>query len=218
MTLLQQSRHAAQQLLWRLCARLGWLSLGCIGLGLGVLVYWQVQAHALQTQIHQMQAQLAAQPSPVSTSALMAQPTTKTSISETQANVLEAPAQAQHAEADLHKHLMSQLPPSTQLPRTLKQMAQLAIAQQLALNVGDYQWQAVASNASPVGLRAVEMRFVVHAPYVAIKRWVATVLNRFPLLALSSIEFKRNEITDPQLEATVVFTTYFKQAVDDASH
>lgn len=222
MTLLQQCRLLAVSLLWRCSARFGWVTLVCLCVGWATLAYWQWQQQTLQFQIAEMQVQLAEQvarggdhaSATVSTTSNGRSAPSSRSISSTDNQTAEV---SLLTETERRQRFMAQLPVSSQLPVTLKQMAQLAVAQQLALNVGDYQWQEVPSGGDTFGLRTVEMRFVVHAPYGSIKRWVVEVLNRYPLVALSSMEFKRNEISEPQLEATLVFTAYFKQAVNHAS-
>ncbi len=120
----------------------------------------------------------------------------------------KTPPTPKPAEVD-HASLLAawqRLPVATDLPKRMRQIAHLAQRQQIALNIGDYQWQAMGNSDGRYPLHQFDMRLTLQTDYPHCKRFIASVLERVPDIALTSFELRKNETTQATIEATVTFT------------
>ncbi len=131
------------------------------------------------------------------------------------ATVVENTAQAESQPATISA-LWEQLPTSAELSPRMLEVAALAQKHHIPLNVGDYQWQVhqAAGNAKQdTGLENIEqfdMRFAVQTDYVTCRRFIVEVLRRYPTMALTGLELRKNETAQPTIEATLTFSMFIR--------
>lgn len=186
----------------RRCAwYVGWLPMLLV-LALLVCLGFVLQQHAEQkvqiTQLEQVIRQLEQQPieRKVNLVPALAKPT---------------PAQqgAQHATENLAS-VWQQLPVFADLTPRMLQIAALAQKYQIALNVGDYQWQMHAANAAEQAVQQYDMRFTIQTDYATCRQFIVEVLRQTPYIALTELELRKNETAQPVLEATLTFSIFIR--------
>lgn len=105
--------------------------------------------------------------------------------------------------------MLAHMPAVTELSSRMLQIAALAHKHHIPLNVGDYQWQPVTTyNASHV--QQFDMRFMIQTDYLTCRRFIAEVLQRYPTMALSSLELRKNETVQSTIEATLTFSVLMR--------
>ncbi len=103
--------------------------------------------------------------------------------------------------------------PSAQaIPDTLSQLNQLAAAQQLLLNSGDYKLNKVRAKntASARALTQYEMVLPVEGSYNNIRTFIAGILTTIPSVAISDIQIKRESTLSPKVEARLVLIFFVR--------
>jgi len=97
------------------------------------------------------------------------------------------------------------------LPAVLETMNQLAAKQGIVLNSGDYKLDKLKkSNSMPKTLTKYQISFPVLGDYKKIRRFTANVLNKLPGVALTDMQVKRENTTDQQVEASLVYVLFVK--------
>jgi hypothetical protein len=86
----------------------------------------------------------------------------------------------------------------------LRRLHDLAAQQGIALNQASY-----ATVAEPdLGLVRYQVTLPVQATYPQVRRFVASLLNEIPVLALESVTFERKEPTAPVVDAQLKLTLF----------
>jgi hypothetical protein len=113
--------------------------------------------------------------------------------------------------------LWQQLPASSELSPRMLQVAALAQKHHILLNVGDYQWQARQAANTPQPIQQFDMRFTIQSDYVTCRRFISEVLRRYPTMALTGLELRKNETLQPVIEATLTFSIFIRGGAEHAS-
>ncbi|MFA6063362.1 MAG: hypothetical protein WC736_12290 [Gallionella sp.] len=93
-------------------------------------------------------------------------------------------------------------------PEWLGKMAVIAEKTGLKLNEGEYK-----TTRDKVGrLMHFQITLPVSGQYPQIREFVAEVPVQIPVIALESVEFERKTVSDPAVEAKIVFRLYLEQA------
>lgn len=190
------------QLLWlarRLSSVVGWWALAllvvCLLAGVNLArktAEYQQQALYLTTELRQLSRQS------VTGATVPAAQTMPTAQMDTQ----------QREAAELAA-MLAHMPALTELSSRMLQIAALAHKHHIPLNVGDYQWQPVTTyQASHV--QQFDMRFMIQTDYQTCRRFIAEVLQRYPTMALSGLELRKNETVQPTIEATLTFSVLMR--------
>lgn len=113
--------------------------------------------------------------------------------------------------------LWQQLPASSELSPRMLQVAALAQKYHIPLNVGDYQWQAHQAAVGPQPIQQFDMRFTIQSDYVTCRRFISEVLRRYPTMALTGLELRKNETLQPLIETTLTFSMFIRGGGDHAT-
>jgi hypothetical protein len=98
-------------------------------------------------------------------------------------------------------------PRQGQLTDTVAKVFHAASSQGIALQHGEYR----VAEDRPGELRRFQMVLPVKAEYPRIRRFLASVAAEVPTAALEHIQFERQKIADPQVEATIKLAVYLEQ-------
>ena len=98
-------------------------------------------------------------------------------------------------------------PQQNQLTDTVGKIFEIAKAQGLALPQGEYR----VADEQAGKLRRFQMLFPVKAEYPSIRRFLASLATDVPAAVLEHIQFERQKIGDPQVEATIKLALYVEQ-------
>jgi hypothetical protein len=187
-------------LLWlvRRCSwYLGWIPMLVSGMLLLIWAELLQQQAAQETQINMLQSdirQLAIRP---------VKPTQKeTVVIEKVQTVTPEPVQL--------SSLWQQLPAFSDLSPRMIQIANLAQKRQILLNVGDYQWQAHQVKDASHDIQQFDMRFTIQADYITCRQFILDVLRKYPSMALTGLELRKNETVQPTIEATLTFSVFIR--------
>lgn len=90
-------------------------------------------------------------------------------------------------------------PPSTQLSAQMRKVYQAAQAQAVALEQGEYR----ASRDSVGRLVRYQISLPMKGSYTQVRKFVSAVLVEVPQLSLESIQFERQAVGDPKVQARV---------------
>jgi hypothetical protein len=112
--------------------------------------------------------------------------------------------------------LWQQLPAFADLSPRMMHIASLAQKRQIALNVGDYQWQAHQATSAPQtssatqDIQQFDMRFTIQADYATCRQFMMDVLKQYPSMALTGLELRKNETVQPVVDATLTFSVFIR--------
>lgn len=115
-------------------------------------------------------------------------------------------AKPQQTEAELVSRFYAQFPKGTTLPDWLKVIDKAAHDEKLALDLGDYKLTTEKKGR----VTRYEIQLPVVGDYAQIRRFIASVLKKIPVAALSDITLKRETSEAPKLEANVEFVLFLK--------
>lgn len=96
-------------------------------------------------------------------------------------------------------------PPLEKLPDQLERVYGFARAANLELLQGEYRLETPRA-----GMSAYRIALPVRGSYAQIRQFVGTTLKDMPTASLDAVRFERKRIGDPQLEAQVRMTVYFR--------
>lgn len=113
--------------------------------------------------------------------------------------------------------LWQQLPASSELSPRMLQVAALAQKHHIPLNVGDYQWQAHQAAVGPQPIQQFDMRFTIQSDYITCRRFISEVLRRYPTMALTGLELRKNETVQPVIETTLTFSMFIRGGREHAT-
>ncbi|KQT41837.1 MULTISPECIES: hypothetical protein [unclassified Methylophilus] len=113
--------------------------------------------------------------------------------------------------------LWQQLPASSELSPRMLQVAALAQKHHIPLNVGDYQWQAHQAAVGPQLIQQFDMRFTIQSDYITCRRFISEVLRRYPTMALTGLELRKNETVQPVIETTLTFSMFIRGGHEHAT-
>jgi Tfp pilus assembly protein PilO len=140
----------------------------------------------------------------------------ETKIAEKEASspsseVIETPV-AQNNTLQTMTEFYQTFPSAPAIPDTLSQLNQLAAAQQLLLNSGDYKLnKVVAKNTTSIRtLTQYEMVLPIEGSYHNIRAFIAGILSTLPSVAISDIQIKRESTLSPQVEARLVLIFFVR--------
>jgi len=194
-------------LLWvlRRCAwTLGWIPMLISGMLLLIWAGLLQQQAAQETQINMLQSdirQLAIKP--------VEQAPQETVVIEKEQTVTPEPVQL--------SMLWQQLPAFSDLSPRMMQIANLAQKRQILLNVGDYQWQAHQVKDASHDIQQFDMRFTIQADYITCRQFILDVLRKYPSMALTGLELRKNETVQPTIDATLTFSVFIRGGQSHAS-
>lgn len=194
-------------LLWvlRRCAwTLGWIPMLISGILLLIWAGLLQQQAAQETQINMLQSdirQLAIKP--------VEQAPQDTVVIEKEQTVTPEPVQL--------SMLWQQLPAFSDLSPRMMQIANLAQKRQILLNVGDYQWQAHQVKDASHDIQQFDMRFTIQADYITCRQFILDVLRKYPSMALTGLELRKNETVQPTIDATLTFSVFIRGGQSHAS-
>jgi hypothetical protein len=195
---------APMTLVWllRRCAwYLGWLPMG---LSVLLLALWGVLSQQQSTQVAQLDAlkkeihQLAASP---------LRPAQAMPMATVAALAPQQPLPAQPVQLAT---LWQQLPVFADLSPRMITIARMAQKRQIALNVGDYQWQAHQASNTTQAIQQFDMRFTIQADYATCRQFMLDVLKQYPSMALTGLELRKNETVQPVVDATLTFSVFIR--------
>jgi len=112
--------------------------------------------------------------------------------------------------------LWQQLPAFADLSPRMMHIASLAQKRQIALNVGDYQWQAhqatsaTQARSATQNIQQFDMRFTIQADYATCRQFMMDVLKQYPSMALTGLELRKNETVQPVIDATLTFSVFIR--------
>ena len=113
--------------------------------------------------------------------------------------------------------LWERLPATSELSPRMLEIAALAQKHQIPLNVGDYQWQAHQNATGPQQIQQFDMRFTIQADYATCRKFMIDVLQRYPTMALTGLELRKNDTLQPVVEATLTFSMFIRGGQTHAS-
>ena len=97
-------------------------------------------------------------------------------------------------------------PEATEIPAVLGILVKLAERHGLSLEQGQYRL-----SAEPAGpLMRYQIKLPIRGPYARLRLMVEEVMHDVPAIALDSIQFKREAIDTPSLDAEVEFSLYVR--------
>ncbi|WP_029146943.1 hypothetical protein [Methylophilus sp. 5] len=106
--------------------------------------------------------------------------------------------------------LWQQLPVFADLSPRMITIASMAQKRQIALNVGDYQWQAHQASDMTHDIQQFDMRFTIQADYATCRQFMLDVLRQYPSMALTGLELRKNETVQPVIDATLTFSVFIR--------
>ncbi len=128
----------------------------------------------------------------------------------------------------------SRFPTLEALPKILNELNNIAVNQGIAIDIGDYKYDAVKSlhtvnqrssnqppasknalnqnSGTPRDLSKYEIIFPITGKYSQIRAFIAESLQKFPEIALLELQIVRNESTSVQVEANLSLAIYVKGA------
>ena len=188
---------------------LGWLPMV---LSVALLLMWGLLSHQQSSQVTQIGAlekdirQLAAQ-------RLVAAPVVAEKNSAKPDSAVKAPSLPD--DPVQLAVLWQQLPAFGDLSPRMMHIASLAQKRQIALNVGDYQWQAHQGQANQANtathdIQQFDMRFTIQADYATCRQFILDVLRQYPSMALTGLELRKNETVQPVVDATLTFSVFIR--------
>lgn len=90
----------------------------------------------------------------------------------------------------------------------LGKLVALAAKRGLSLNDGEYK-----ATRDKVGkLLRYQMTFPVNGPYPQIRNFLTDLPDTLPVVALENVQFERQKVTDPNVEAKIKLVLYLEQA------
>lgn len=98
------------------------------------------------------------------------------------------------------------MPPKAEGKTAMTRFYQAAEKQQITLYQGEYR--LLPQKYTKVS--AYEIALPVRASYVQLRRFINQALTDIPSLALVDVDFKRQKIDDPMLDAQLKFTLYLR--------
>jgi len=191
-------------LVWQLrrCAwYLGWVPML---LSVALLIMWGVLSQQQAKQVAQLDAleievrQLAAR----SVRPEQAAPVVLTQVVARDHAIPDQPVQL--------ATLWQQLPVFADLSPRMITIARMAQKRQIALNVGDYQWQAHQASNATQDIQQFDMRFTIQADYATCRQFMLDVLKQYPSMALTGLELRKNETVQPVIDATLTFSVFIR--------
>lgn len=99
------------------------------------------------------------------------------------------------------------LPGPTSLPDWLEKIFAVAGSQGIALDEGDYK---VIPDAAGKMVR-VQITFPVKSNYPQIRKFIAQLKAEIPVVALEHIQFQRQKVADPNVEAEIRLVLFMEQ-------
>ncbi|HEY8069140.1 MAG TPA: hypothetical protein VIF38_09640 [Burkholderiales bacterium] len=97
-----------------------------------------------------------------------------------------------------------------QLPDALEHLYALARGSGVELRRADYQLE---DRGGP--LAAYRVTLPLRAPYPRIREFIGTALQSMPILALDALRFERKKTDDPEVDAQLRLTMYFRRSTEE---
>jgi len=98
-------------------------------------------------------------------------------------------------------------PPVEKLPDELERLYGLARAAKLELLQGEYRLEKPLA-----GMASYHVTLPIRGTYAQIRQFVGAALKDMPIASLDALRFERKKVGDPQLEAQLRLTIYFRPA------
>lgn len=112
------------------------------------------------------------------------------------------------AQSDQARLAVATMPVATAAEESLRQLFTAAAKSGLALKQGDY----TLSSERMGDITRYQISLPVYGTYPAVRAFIAQALNENPALALAHVEMARAVIEDTELETTLRFTLFLKEA------
>jgi hypothetical protein len=100
-------------------------------------------------------------------------------------------------------------PPLEKLPDELERVYALARSAKIELLQGEYRLEK-----PPFGMAFYRITLPIRGTYPQIRQFVAAMLKSMPIASLDALRFERKKVGDPQLEAQLRLTVYFRPATE----
>lgn len=100
-------------------------------------------------------------------------------------------------------------PPLERLPDQIERVYGFARAANLELLRGEYRLEKLTS-----GMALYRITLPIRGSYPQIRRFVDSMLKNMPFASLDTLRFERKQVGDPQLEAQISLTVYFRPATE----
>jgi len=103
-------------------------------------------------------------------------------------------------------------PNAVDLPQALATIYQVASQQRLALNSGDYKFNKIKdyNTSYEKKLTKYEIVLPIKGQYLQIQRFISEVLQKLPALALVDMQIRRENSTNQNVDARLVFVIFVK--------
>lgn len=98
-------------------------------------------------------------------------------------------------------------PPQAQLTEVLAKIFDAAAAEGISLQKGEYR----TGEETEGYLRRYQITLPVKADYPRIRRFLGAVAKQVPTAAIEHVQFERQKIADPQVEATIKLAVYLER-------
>jgi hypothetical protein len=98
-------------------------------------------------------------------------------------------------------------PPAERLTDQLERVHRFAATAGVQVMKGDYRLEGKEG-----ALDALHISLPVRGSYAEIRRFVALVLKEMPVASLDALRFERRKVGEPQLDAQIQLTVYFRPA------
>lgn len=180
---------------------IGWLPMG---LSVLLLALWVALSQQQSTQVAQLDA-LKKEIRQLAASSL--RPAQAMPMAAAAALAPQPPLPAQPVQLAT---LWQQLPVFADLSPRMITIARMAQKRQIALNVGDYQWQAHQASNTTQAIQQFDMRFTIQADYATCRQFMLDVLKQYPSMALTGLELRKNETVQPVVDATLTFSVFIR--------
>jgi len=116
-------------------------------------------------------------------------------------------AVASEGRAEELRRFYGLFPPLEKLPDELERVYALARAAKIELLQGEYRLEK-----PPFGMAFYRITLPIRGTYPQIRQFVAATLKSMPIASLDALRFERKKAGDPQLEAQLRLTVYFRPA------
>ncbi|HLX81141.1 MAG TPA: hypothetical protein VKS43_11205 [Burkholderiales bacterium] len=101
-------------------------------------------------------------------------------------------------------------PALERLPDALERLYALARGSGVELRRADYQLE---DRGGP--LAAYRVTLPLRAPYPRIREFIGAALQSMPILALDALRFERKKTDDPEVDAQLRLTMYFRRSTEE---
>lgn len=118
------------------------------------------------------------------------------------------------AQQEFAENAQQKLLKVAEIPALLTSILKQASLQKITLNQGHYTFTKVANRAEEKSTLAVsryEMQLPIKGNYTKMRDFLSAVLHAHPMLAVSKLQFKRENVFLSEIEAELVFVIFVRE-------